>query len=109
MLDVKMLNMIFGQAAEVSLPVGFSIALMAVKLGKRAHRTGWNGKGMYIYMVNEGRYPPTTEAGKAIAERQSDGLVPYRPYVAMFTVDGDVVPWVVSQTDLLADDWLIMN
>jgi hypothetical protein len=86
----------------------FSEALEALKAGKRILRRGWNGKNMFLYLVGEGRYPPTTETGKLIAQGHIDGLVPYRPYIAMFTVDQDVVPWVASQSDLLMEDWLIL-
>lgn len=91
------------------LPLGpgmsFSSALRLLKQGKAVSRRGWNGKGMFIYLVSEGRYPPSTPTGELLADRQPDGKVPYRPYLAMKTVDDDVVPWVASQTDILADDW----
>lgn len=86
----------------------FSDALEALKDGKRIFRRGWNGKNMFLYMVGPGRYQPTTETGHLIAKGNIDQLVPYRPYIAMFTVDQDVVPWVASQSDLLCDDWLIL-
>lgn len=89
--------------------VPFSMALESLQVGRRITRQGWNGKGMYLYLVGEGRYPPSTVAGRKIAEHHKDGLVPYRPYIAMFTVDQDVVPWVASQSDLLMDDWLILD
>jgi hypothetical protein len=85
--------------------MNFGVALALLKAGKRVAREGWNGKGMFIYLVGPGRYPPSTRAGQSIAVQHMDGLVPYRPYIAMKTVDEDVVPWVASQTDLLADDW----
>lgn len=87
------------------MSMGFGGALAALEDGLAAAREGWNGKGMFIYLVAEGRYAPTTPAGHAIASQQPDGLVPYRPYIAMKTVSGDVVPWVASQTDILARDW----
>lgn len=85
--------------------MNFGIALALLKVGKRVSRDGWNGKGMFIYMVGEGRYPPSTPAGELIASTQSDGLVPYKPYLAIRCVDGEVVPWLASQTDILASDW----
>jgi hypothetical protein len=87
----------------------FSTALEALKLGKAVARSGWNGKGMYLYLVGEGRYPPTTPIGRAIAETHSDDLVPYSAYIAMKTVDGTVVPWLASQTDVLGEDWVIVE
>lgn len=87
----------------------FSVALTCLKMRDRIAREGWNGKGMYLYLVGAGRYPPTTPAGHAIAARHEDGLVPYLPYIAMLTVSGEVVPWLASQSDLLANDWVVVK
>jgi hypothetical protein len=83
----------------------FSEALLALKDGRRVMRNGWNGKGMFIYLVPAGNYFPTTSVAKAYFGGQ---LVPYKPYIAIKTVDEDVVPWLASQTDLLATDWSIV-
>lgn len=85
----------------------FSEALFALKQGNRINRVGWNGSGQYVYLVQAGRYAPTTEAGRHIASSQRDDRVPYRAYMALCTVQGDVVPWTPSQSDTLADDWEI--
>lgn len=87
--------------------MNFGVALALLKAGKRVAREGWNGKGMFIYLVGPGRYPATTVAGGLIAREQPDYLVPYLPYIAMKTVDGMVVPWLASQTDMLASDWRV--
>lgn len=68
----------------------FSTALSKLKEGKRLQRSGWNGKGMFIFLV---RYSGTIE-GRQI-----------QPYLAIKTVEDTLVPWIVSQSDLLADDW----
>lgn len=88
--------------------LGFGAALEQLKYGRRIQRAGWNGKGMYLYLVGPGRYPPSTLAGNAIAAEQADGLVPYLPYIAMKTVTGEVVPWLASQTDVLGEDWAVL-
>lgn len=85
--------------------MNFGEALQALKFGLAVSRAGWNGKGMFIYLVGPGRYAPTTPTGHEIASTQEDGLVPYLPYIAMKTVTGEVVPWLASQTDILAEDW----
>jgi hypothetical protein len=82
----------------------FSQALSMLKARQPVARAGWNGKGMFVYLVGPGNYPPATDVAKAAF---NGGLVPYRPYLAMKTAQGDVVPWVASQSDLLADDWFI--
>ena len=89
--------------------VGFNKAIVELKNGGKVARAGWNGKGMYLYPVGPGRYPPSTPAGEAIAAEQPDGKVPYLPYIAMKTVTGDVVPWLASQTDILGEDWGLVD
>jgi Protein of unknown function (DUF2829) len=63
-------------------------AIENMRLGYRVARAGWNGKGMWI----------------AFQETDSGGKMTL-PYVYMRTAQGDLVPWLCSQTDLLANDW----
>ncbi|HEY9474559.1 MAG TPA: DUF2829 domain-containing protein [Mycobacteriales bacterium] len=84
----------------------FADALRAVKAGSRITRDGWNGRGMYV--VYQAGYPDgiPINANTATATGIPQGTVcRFRPYLMMRTVDGDFVPWLASQTDLLADDW----
>lgn len=85
----------------------FGEAVTALKEGKRATRIGWNGKGMFLYYVPASKYPYTTEVGKSIADE--NGNVEYGAYIAMKTAQGNVVPWLASQTDVLAEDWLTLD
>jgi Protein of unknown function (DUF2829) len=82
----------------------FSDAIRALKGGFKVARSGWNGKGMFLYYVPPGNYPARTDIAKATWG--ADALVPYQAYIAMKTVDGTVVPWLASQTDMLATDWM---
>lgn len=77
--------------------MNFGQALEALKHGKRVSREGWNGKGMHIFLVwsNDWDYNFATSEWGAI---KSD-------FIAMHTADGHVVPWLASQTDMLAEDW----
>lgn len=86
--------------------MNFSVALNALKGGMKVAREGWNGKGMFLYYVSEGRYPVKMDAAKDIADK--DGMVSYGAYIALKTVQGNVVPWLPSQADLLSDDWIIV-
>ena len=86
------------------LEYGFDAALQIIQKGKRVARKGWNGKDMFIYYVPKGNYAPCTKAAAKFCAN-NDGLVPYGAYIAMKTVDGTVIPWLASQTDLLARDW----
>ena len=95
---------------EAYRPIGgmnFGLAIEAAKKGAKIARRGWNGKGMFLYYVPEGRYPARTDAAKSIAAE--DGKVDYGAYIAMKTVQGNVVPWLASQTDMLADDWEVVE
>ena len=71
-------------------------ALEHLKNGGRVQRSGWNGKGMYLFMVHANP-DGFNGAGAPRAIAQA--------FVAMKTADGTVVPWLCSQTDLLANDW----
>lgn len=78
----------------------FGQAITALKSGEAVSRKGWNGKGMFLYYVPPGSYPARTEIAKNIGD-----FVDYGAYIAMKTAQGDVVPWLASQTDMLAEDW----
>lgn len=83
--------------------LNFGQALDAIKDGKCIARTGWNGKGMFVYLVPPANYPVQTGAAK---EHFGEGaIVPYNAYMAIKNVDGTVSTWVPSVNDCLATDW----
>lgn len=96
---------VFEEAYRPTEAMTFGLAIEAAKKGHKIARKGWNGKGMFLYYVPEGRYPARTDAAKSISA--DDGRVDYGAYIAMKTVQGKVVPWLASQTDILEDDWCI--
>lgn len=83
-------------------------AVVAMKAGNKVARTGWNGKGMFLYYVPANSYPAARNTLNTMAGIFEDDMVPYTHYVAMKTAQNNVVPWLCSQTDLLADDWEII-
>lgn len=85
--------------------LNFGQALDAVKQGKKIAREGWNGKGMFLYYVPANEYDALTVIAK---EAFPSGKVPYSAYLAMKTAQENVVPWLASQTDVLAEDWCIL-
>lgn len=90
----------------------FSFALRALKDGSRIRRAGWNGKGMWITLSPGGRVSNLNlwaPNNKAFAEGQRDGCAQVLPYITMKTADDCIVPWLASQTDLLAEDWEILR
>lgn len=66
--------------------------------GSRVRRRGWNGKGMHIALV---KFAQLTEPHQS----PGIGLAAISDFVAMRTAQGTVVPWLCSQSDLLARDW----
>jgi len=95
----------------------FSEALRYVKGGFRASRAGWNGKGMFIYL-NRGSYdnqepvfPSKIEGIDGHLFDQGDtGTVTRLPNINMQTATGATVTgWLASQTDMIAEDWTILE
>ena len=88
----------FERAYRETSGLTFGAAVETLKRGGRVARTGWNGKGMWLETVNE------QSASAAVFLR---GLSA-RPWIGMKTVDDAFVPWVASQTDILAEDWVLV-
>lgn len=76
----------------------FGEAIKYLKRGLKMCRQGWNGKGMYLAHVNSYQY-------KVDGEVHKDSLF-LSPWIGMKTADGKFVPWLASQTDMLAEDWM---
>lgn len=90
--------------------MNFGEALDHLLVGNRVAREGWNGKGMWLVLVPGSTI--TVSAGRPLGDAAPDLVgqqIQYRPHIDMKTVDGEIVPWVASQTDLLADDWHVVT
>ena len=81
----------------------FSEALHRLKCGDRVARSGWNGKGMFVFLVTGSNFRVNRKPLLGIYPEGTE--ISYRSHIDMKTADGSVVPWVASQTDLLATDW----
>lgn len=71
----------------------FGKAIELLKEGKKVARKGWNGKGMWLEL-NKGY-----DYKFSIVES----------HILMKTVQNYFIPWLASQTDMLAEDWEIIN
>lgn len=82
---------------EVTTRLIFSQALTKIKDGYKLQREGWNGKGMFLTLVR----------GRDIVMKaeQDHQLLPFSDFILMKTADSKIVPWLASQTDILAEDW----
>ena len=80
----------------------FSAAIEAIKQGKRAKREGWNGKNQYIELAKNISYEAAD--GKIInAEHEAIG----NKAIAFVGTSGVQLGWLASQSDMLAEDWII--
>lgn len=83
------------------MTMNFGLALEAAKKGAKIARKGWNGKGIFVKVQ--------------VLEEHSEMTSPYL-YIDTTGLQTDNafapknrVPWLASQTDLLADDWVIVE
>lgn len=80
--------------------MNFGLAIEALKMGSKVARRGWNGKGMFLEIVREYTLPESNIG------HLRNGLL---PWIGMKTADDGFVPWLASQTDMLCDDWCIVE
>lgn len=103
--------------------MNFGQAIEAVKNGKLAARKGWNGKGMFIFMRPKCELDADTVVNKVqslpelvkkwVAENYGDSpsdKIKFSEYLCMKAADGTIVNgWLASQTDMLSEDWTILD
>ena len=87
--------------------MNFGEALAAIKAGKRVARAGWNGKGMFLFLVPGSTFTVNREPLLSIMGEGTQ--VQYHAHIDMKTAQGYVVPWLASQADLLSEDWEIVD
>jgi hypothetical protein len=75
----------------------FGDAIRALKNGAKVCRSGWNGRGMWLLFVSSDQWSTSV------------GQIRRLPWIGMKTVDGQFVPWLASQTDMLAEDWMTVE
>lgn len=106
----------------------FSEAIKAIKEGKLVARQGWNGKGMFIFMrpADELSVDMIVHKVKSVPQAlkdyyseqtmtvgtnlEGDSTIKFTAYLCMKAADGSIVNgWLASQTDILAEDWVIVE
>ena len=85
----------------------FGQAIEALKQGKKVARAGWNGKGMFLFLVPGSTFKVNRAPLLGIYPEGTE--VNYCSHIDMKTADDKVVPWLASQTDVLAEDWDIVE
>lgn len=85
----------------------FGWALAQLKAGKKVARAGWNGKGMFVFLVAGSEF----EVSRAPLDQfyPVGTKVTYRPHLDMKAVDETIGVWTPSTTDLLSTDWSVVE
>ena len=84
--------------------MGFGKAIEAMRMGKKVARKGWNGKNQYIQLATGISYKTTT--GEIVnCEHEAIG----NKAIAFVGTSGVQMGWLASQSDMLADDWMIVD
>ena len=100
-------NDVFERDYQPITAMSFGHAIHALKAGKRVCRSGWNGKGMFLFLVPGSTFKVNRAPLLGIYPEGTE--INYCPHIDMKTADDKVVPWLASQTDILADDWQIVG
>ena len=85
----------------------FGWAIAQLKDGNKIARSGWNGKGMFVFLVPGSQFQVNRAPLLGIYPEGTE--ISYRSHMDMKTADGEIVPWTVSQSDALAEDWELVN
>lgn len=93
----------FEKAYRKTSGLTFGLAIEALKTGAKVARSGWNGKGMWLVLAGDWN----ARLG-LVGTTLPDGWQGFLPFIAMYTADAKLVPWLASQTDVLSEDWEII-
>jgi GMP synthase-like glutamine amidotransferase len=105
---------VFEKSYKPTLGMSFGLAIEALRLGFKVGRKGWNGKGMFLVLVNG---TPSVELREGTPYQTAlnsgdygQSHVSINSHIDMFTAQGEMQPgWSASQTDMLAFDWEIVE
>lgn len=98
--------------------LNFGAAIEAIKAGRRVSRKGWNGKGMFLFLLPAGTVPTKVihdPALRAVIEEQVGGdTFEALGSIRMWTTNSEgrwavLTGWLASQTDMLSEDWEILE
>jgi len=97
----------FEEAYREASGLTFGLAVEALKKGYKLARAGWNGKGMFVFLVNGSTFNVSRAPLLGIFPEGTE--INYRPHIDIKNVDGSISTWVPSIGDVMAEDWSIMD
>lgn len=96
----------FEEAYRKTEGMNFGLAIEAMRKGFKVCRAGWNGKGMFLFLVPGSTFRVNRPPLLGIYEEGTE--VEYHAHIDMKTETWKIVPWLASQTDMLSDDWMVV-
>lgn len=103
---------VFERAYRLIAGLSFGDALEALKAGHRVARAGWNGKGMWLSLTRGAKHAPAAGFWSPHNQQHAldqGGFAEVLPSITMKTATGEILMgWLASQTDMLAEDWVIL-
>lgn len=81
----------------------FGKALEELKKGNRVSRENWNGKGQFLLYVPSEKWGLIDKIGLGLPKGN------LLSWIGIKTAQEKFVPWLASQTDLLAEDWVVVE
>lgn len=104
---------VFDRAYRPTTEMSFGDALVMLKAGHKVARKGWNGKGMWLILV-QGSENILPAEGTPYNKAGLTEEIQILPHIDMYTVDSTgrraMLPgWLASQTDMLSEDWTIVE
>ncbi len=96
--------------------VDFGEAIKALKQGKKVARKGWNGKGMFVFMqvpsvVPESIIPNMQSLPQSVKDEfvKRGGDISYQNQLAIVYPDNSIYGWLASPSDILEEDWVVLD
>ena len=88
----------------------FGKALNALKAGQKVARSGWNDKGMFLTLQSGSEVTGNLMRNEGAKNYYGSKSVKICPHIDMKAADDSyVVGWLASQTDMLAEDWEVVE
>ena len=78
----------------------FGEAIQFAKSGNKVSRSGWNGKGMFLFAITSWDFDTDVSGVDNI---DTDA------FICMKTAGNSLIPWLASQSDILAEDWMVID
>lgn len=101
----------FEEAYKLTSGLSFGYALDALEKGFKVARRGWNGKGMYLWLLPATKVEKSWVKDPMLLEAfEGKDTLECLGSIRMKTATGEVLTgWLASQSDMLAKDWVLVN